>query len=362
MTKKFFYAELSGTPYEIGFSHGSKAKKYILHNISIYQQLFMNNAGVKWDDAKSASRRYIPYISSYDPDLLDEMRGIADGAGLDFEDILALNARSEVLMTLTPKDDITPVDGCTNIAVMPDRSRNGHTYLAHNWDWKIESRESIITLKIKQSDKPDILMITEAGIVGKFGVNSSGIGVAMNALSTPCDAEGVPLHCILRGVLNSRTLTQAVYAITHKRCACAANYMMASAGGEIFDCERVPDDFEIFYPSDGLLHHTNTILSQKLKNKYPDNMHLMGASTFLRYYRSGRLIRKFDRIGPDELKSVLADHGDAPDSVCSHDHAPRYPDETVFCTIFTILIDLESKTMEICAENPCEGEFYTLSL
>lgn len=361
MVERHFFAELSGTPYEIGFGHGSKAREYVMNSIHMYQEMFLTNAGVKWDDAKTVSRKYIPLIEQYDPEILDEMRGIADGAGLDFEDILALNARSEVLMTMSPASQ-TPVDGCTSMAICPERTANNHTYVGQNWDWKNDAKQSIITLKIHQTNKPDILMITEAGIVGKFGVNSAGIGVTMNALNTPCDANGVPLHCILRGILNSATLGRAIVAITKQRAACGANYLMASACGEAFDCERLPDDFDLLYPADGILQHANTIVSPKLRMKYQDNMHLMCASTFLRHNRAGKLIRSYSSIGPDQMKAVFSDHADSPDCICSHPREPLYPGETVWCTVFTIVIDLDERSMEICAGNPCEGEFYKLYL
>ncbi|MGE4486111.1 MAG: C45 family autoproteolytic acyltransferase/hydrolase [Oscillospiraceae bacterium] len=361
MKNVHFSAELSGTPYEIGFGHGSKAKSYVLHSIEMYKEMFITSSGVRWDDAKTVSRKYIPYIKQYDPDILEEMKGLADGAGLDLEDILALNARSEVLMTMTPKASVISVDGCTNIAVSPERSSNGHTILGHNWDWKETAKNSIILLKIHQQNKPDILMITEAGIIGKFGVNEAGVGVAMNALSTPSDANGVPLHCILRGILNSSTLTEAYSSITRMRSACAANYMLASACGEIFDCERVPDDFELIYPTDSILAHANMITSEKLKMKYPDNMYIMGASTYLRHYRAGKLIRKYARVGPAEIKSVLSDHADYPDCICSHPHEARHG-ETVWCTVFNIVMDLTERSMEICAGNPCEGKYYKVTL
>ena len=360
MENMHFFAELSGTPYEIGFGHGTKAKSYIMRSIGMYKEMFLTTCGVQWADAKTVSRKYMPYIKQFDPDILEEMRGIADGADLDLEDILALNARSEVLMTMTPKS-VTPVDGCTNVAVTPERSTNGHTLLGHNWDWKEMAKNSVILLKIHQNNKPDILMITEAGIIGKFGVNSAGIGVAMNALSTPSDANGVPLHCILRGILNSSTLTEAYSSITRFRSACAANYMLASACGEIFDCERMPDDFELIYPEDCILHHANTVTSEKLKLKYPDNMYLIGASTYLRHYRAGKLIRQHEKVGVDEIKAVLSDHADYPDAICSHPHEPRHG-ETVWSTIFNLIIDLTERSMEISVGRPCEGKYYKVTL
>lgn len=64
------------------------------------------------------------------------MRGIANGAQLDMEDIIALNVRSEIGLTNypnTPKVALPAItDGCTSIV---QRSQDGSTViLAQNWD------------------------------------------------------------------------------------------------------------------------------------------------------------------------------------------------------------------------------------
>lgn len=361
MAKEHFYAELSGTPYEIGYGHGSLAKEYVMNSLHSYQDMFLDHSGVKWEDAKRTAPRFIPAIQSYDPDMLEEMRGVADGAGVDFEDILTLNTRSEVLMTMKLGEKKVLRDGCTNIAVSPERTKNGHTYLAHNWDWKNSQKASIVVFKIRQKEKPDILMITEAGIIGKFGVNEYGIGVAMNALCTPTDAVGVPLHCVLRGILNSKSLGDAIQAIAAFPNACPANYLMASGCGEVVDCERMPDDYEIIYPDDHILVHANHITSLKLKMKYEDTVIGLLNSTYIRYNRAGKLIRQYDRIGVEELKKVLSDHVDAPNCICSHPD-PNLSPLRAMCTVFNMVLDLTEKSMEVCKANACCGEYYKLYL
>ena len=65
--------------------------------------------------------------------------------------------------------------------------------LAHNWDWKTSQRASMVMMKIRQKNgKPDIFMVTEAGIIGKTGFNSEGICLYLNALSTQPGAKGAP--------------------------------------------------------------------------------------------------------------------------------------------------------------------------
>ena len=125
------YIKVSGTPYERGFQYGSQAKERIYKVIEEYKVLFEKEAFITWDKAYELSKPYRKEIEKYRPDLVEEMKGIADGAGLDFNTILTLNCRSEIMFA---KADIAE-DACTTIGVPPEASENGHTLLAQNWDW-----------------------------------------------------------------------------------------------------------------------------------------------------------------------------------------------------------------------------------
>ena len=59
--------------------------------------MFMDYSDLKWSRAKELSRKFIDVIRDYHADYLEEIRGVADGSGFGFEDILALNCRSEIV-------------------------------------------------------------------------------------------------------------------------------------------------------------------------------------------------------------------------------------------------------------------------
>ena len=358
--KTFPIFELTGTAYEIGLAHGRLAQKQVRISLENYRKQFQDEANISWEDAKVQAPRFLRALKKYDPTMLDEMHGISEGAGVDFEDILTLNARSEVLMTLKASGSDLQ-DGCTNIAVSKERTENGHTLLAHNWDWKQAQSEATIVLKIHQQNKPDILMLTEGGIIGKFGINSSGIAVAMNALRTPGCIEGVPVHCVLRGILNSTTLGDAIAAIVSYPTASSSNYLLAGSCGEVLDCERVGEDYSVIYPENDLLTHANYITSERLQIKYKDNVALGDCSSFIRQHRSAKLLRNQEKISIAHLKRVLSDHADEPRSICAHPKA-GIPAYLARCTVCTLVIDTDERSMEICPGNPCCGEFYKVIL
>ena len=121
---------------ERGVDYGVQCKELIQGVLERYIRFFNGgHTAVSWDEAKVISKEFLPFIHSYSPELLDELEGIAQGADVEFDDLLTLNSRSEA-MTLVrrPPSDKEELDGCSSVAVLPDASANGHTILAQNWD------------------------------------------------------------------------------------------------------------------------------------------------------------------------------------------------------------------------------------
>ncbi|MGH7105363.1 MAG: C45 family autoproteolytic acyltransferase/hydrolase [Acetobacteraceae bacterium] len=108
------------------------------------------------------------------------MRGIAAGAGVPFEHIVLVNARTELLkIARRPgmRNSLRTLvsEGCTGVVVRPEATRDKDLNHAHNWDWQRECAESAVILRIRNDDGPDILTFTEAGALARFGFNARGI-------------------------------------------------------------------------------------------------------------------------------------------------------------------------------------------
>ena len=353
MTAAFKVIEVSGTPYEIGRAHGSLGKKEVLNSIKTYKNMFQTYGSLDWSTAKKRSRQYIKPIQDFDLDLMEEIRGVADGASVSLEDILALNARSEVIMMKSTP--MLPEDGCTAFAITPAASRQGHTLLAQNWDWKKEQIDSILVLKITQPGKPSVTMVTEGGIIGKVGFNDAGIGVCLNALGTVGNPSGLPLHIVLRGILNSQKLSDAIGRINQLPNACAANYLLASANGEAIDVEKSPTDFDVLYPENGILTHTNHFLTARMRSA--DTTRFMAPDTFIRYGIAKQKSQQArGKVDEKTLAKILRCHLDQPDSICRHED-PLDEKAHRICTVFSLIMNLTKGKMLLLRGNPCEHKY-----
>ncbi|MCH1984014.1 C45 family peptidase [Ruminococcus sp. OA3] len=353
----FPYIEIEGTSYEIGFQEGENFREHIQGSIECYKKMFMDYSNLEWCRAKELSRKFIDVIREFNADYLEEIRGVADGSGFEFEDILALNCRSEIVFV--GKEFDKQDGGCTSIGITRDRAMNGEALCAHNWDWKTSQRANMVMMKIHQKNgKPSIFMVTEAGIIGKTGFNSAGLNVYLNALSTDQAPGGLPLHIAMRAVMDCETLSEALTEVTRMQLGCCANFMLGHRNGECVDVEIENADFDVLYPHDGIIVHTNHFLSARLPIlPRKDTTKYKLTDSFVRLGRADKLLRKMGNyISVDHIKEVLKDHVEFPNSICRHDN-PKVPEGLRMGTVFSMIVNLTAGDIYFCKGSPCETEY-----
>lgn len=103
--------------------HGSLTAAKIQICIKFYTALFKERCGLSWAQARQNALQYDPFINRTFPDYEAEMRGIAKGAKVDYEDVLALNVRTELVFG-------TFMDGCTALSWKTKEIN----VVAQNWD------------------------------------------------------------------------------------------------------------------------------------------------------------------------------------------------------------------------------------
>src|SRR5690606_36575820 len=112
-------------------------------------------------------------IEAFEATYVQEMQGIADGASVPLEDIVMLNARTEVIAAarmISAGGAEEDEDACTGIVVLPERSRDGTLIQAQNWDWRPECAETAVVLRVRRDEGPDILTFVEAGGLARHGL------------------------------------------------------------------------------------------------------------------------------------------------------------------------------------------------
>lgn len=316
--------ELSGGPAERGEQHGEAAREEIALGVDNYLAQ-MKGSGFPLGELDSLTESFLPSIEKFDPGHLEEMRGIARGAGLPLSHIMLLNARTELLkLAGNPAlraglEAERGTDGCTTIIVQPERSADKCLVHAHNWDWKATCADTCVVLRIAAAEGPAILVFAEAGTLGRFGFNEAGISITGNYLESERDyrRNGVPLGLLRRKVLQQRNYSEAFGILYSTGKSASNNIAIAHApSGVVHDLECAPDETFVVEPSDGLLVHSNHWLSPVALGKMREIGIANSPCSFWREQRARRLLMNERRIGNEEIERVLGDKEQMPLSIC----------------------------------------------
>jgi isopenicillin-N N-acyltransferase-like protein len=317
--------------------------------------IFANKSQLNHEAVLRHAERYIPSIEQYAPHLLEEMRGIAEGSGRDLREIVAINARTELMYGVRQRPE------CTSIGISSIASTDGHNRVAQNWDWTPTLAGSPILWIIHRAEGPNVMTLTEAGMVGKIGINTSGLAMCVNLLKSDSDHAGpaVPMHVILRRVLEeANSVEEAVVLInTAERCT-SCFHMLVDRRGGLAGVEATPAGQHVLQSDKGVLTHTNHCVSPELFKH--DSNALEFPETLARGERAQFLARE-QKIDEVILRSILADHETAPGSICLHVE-PGVPMVENYESVASIIFDLTAATVDIAEGPPCENAFHRHSL
>ncbi|KAF2765745.1 peptidase C45 acyl-coenzyme A:6-aminopenicillanic acid acyl-transferas-like protein [Teratosphaeria nubilosa] len=329
----------SGTPYQIGLKHGQEARSQVRGTMEFYAGLFKVNAKMDWRQVQEIALSFEPVMRRKWPEYLDEMRGIALGAGVDLAGIVALNVRTEINFGLFS-------DGCTALSWRTERS----SFLAQNWDWMEEQKRNLVIMTIEQRDKPTIKMVTEAGIIGKIGLNSAGVGVCLNAIKVKgMDPTRIPCHLGLRLVLESESREDAVSQLEKYGVASSCHMLVADAAGAIglewssVEVQKITANAssQIFHSNHYLAKHPGLEDTNWLKDSY------------FRVQRIEELSRTFpeEPTMEDLFDRIFKDECNYPGAICR-----AQTTETGSATLFNIIMDLSTKQARVSIGRPVAPE------
>ncbi|MCZ7536254.1 MAG: hypothetical protein M5T61_10210 [Acidimicrobiia bacterium] len=88
------------------------------------------------------------------PQYIEELGGIARGSGLPFNDVLAMNVRTELIFAAKARLAREQRGECSSFAILPARSVTGHTVIGQNWDWLPDCADSLVVLEAVQMTAP----------------------------------------------------------------------------------------------------------------------------------------------------------------------------------------------------------------
>jgi isopenicillin-N N-acyltransferase like protein len=339
--------ETGGSPYAIGHDVGRAAREQLaVAAASARAEL----GGLDPDAAAAAIGPYLAATEGAAPAVVDELRGMADGAGVPFAALFVLNAAAELAQA-------AGFEACTVAGVPPEGTRDGHVLLAHNEDATAGWGDLAYVIHAEPDGAPPFAAFTYAGLLLHQGVNAAGLGSVGNALYARDARPGVPKLFQYRRALAETTIEGAIRAVTGPERAFGNNHLFATADGDLYDVEVSGGAWALIPGGGRAMAHANHFTAPGMTDLDRDDDLL---NSWLRQARVERLLaRHWGELDVPTLQAIMADHANWPRSVCKH-HAPE--SDLDYGTIGSVVIDVTARTLWACAGNPCRAEWREVRL
>jgi isopenicillin-N N-acyltransferase-like protein len=328
--------EAAGSPGELGLQHGRRFAVMIGRNLAFYRRYLATETRADPERLRGLASLFAKPIAAHAPEQLEEIDGIAKGAKQTRDAILLLNARTDLLVLGRQPFRKDSPPGCTALALGGTVGARPALALGQNWDWDRALLRGTVVLRLRPTGGPRLVTFTEAGMLGKIGMNEHRLGVCLNFLGHKSDPQasgpGLPVHCLLRAALGCKTLEEAYKLIAWAPRSASANILLAQHHGKLgpsaIDLELTPDASARLTLEAETLVHTNHFLHPALA---PGCLAAGGRSTTNRLTTAQELARRLRQEEPDpaaRMRKVLALRSGAPLSV-SKTRAPTSESETL---------------------------------
>ncbi len=183
---------------------------------------------------------YRAAVTRYAPDLIDEISGIAYGAGVDEDTIFAINLLDEEWTLRERLSSSGAGHHCTSLGQAS--AGPAPVLVAQNLDLDAWMDGLQVVLELAPVDdgdeqQPAALVPSLAGMIGTMSLNAHGLGVALNTMAQlPSAADGLPVAFVVRLLARQRDVTSAEALLRALPHASGQNYLLGDPN-EVLDVE-----------------------------------------------------------------------------------------------------------------------------
>jgi isopenicillin-N N-acyltransferase-like protein len=307
--------------------------------VATYRRLLREAAGLERADVLSAGEAVGARLAADWPELVEELEGIAAGAGQDVRELLAVNARTELLA------------GGGECSLLARREPSG-AWLAQTWDWHPDLAAAAVSWTVEHADGR-LTTVTEAGVLAKLGLNGRRVACGLNFLTCSADGglDGVPIHVLLRLVLERCASGADARALLAGARTAASSCVTVAAGADLFAAELSPGGARLVEPDpDGWLVHTNHfLLAPRVGIDTQPETHPGTLDRFARVARAART-----GVPPPR---ALAQHGAVAEPVCRHGDPPGTAWADRRATLLAVWAQPARHALRVAAGPPCASAF-----
>lgn len=316
---------VSGTNYQIGFTLGKRVQD--CPELIKYQ-----TQGFTGFDSKAVVQAQ-KLFGQWCPGLTEELTGFADALKVPPEQIFYYG-----MTYLRPN--------CSQIALAPSRSQNGHPLLARNYEFN-DTAEDFQLIRTQVAGRYQHLGTSVLNFGRDDGMNEHGLAVSMSSCGFPVGAPksmrqpkitGLQFWAVIRSVLeNCRDVAAAIQYVQEMPIAYNLNLMLVDRSGQIALVETIDGRLAVKrLEPNGFLLATNHPVIDELIPFEPQAM----TNSLVRYQLVEELLAANQTLSVQDLKKLLLTH--YPEGLCCH----YYRD--FFGTTKSMLLDPIAGTIDIC--------------
>lgn len=361
--RRFPVIEMRGSHFEMGRQYGTQCRDLIRDLAARFDQVFVPDA-TRHAGARQAMAEAVPLVREAAPELIEEVEGIAAGAGLSFEDAFRMNCSAEMGQWRGCQEQrsavsISEADECTSFAA---RSASA-TLVAWNMDWHRLLQPCMVLLKGRPSGEPAFLAFALAGSVGRPGL-SEHIAISANQLpyrpgTTPPGANGpawagagVPYCFLSRMLLQQASTADALELFEKTRRMGCLNYTLGDAAGDICCVETTPMAHAVLQSDEEFVTHANSYHSPVFQGLSEAEREKRDPRA---YAAHAQLYACRDRVDRHSITTAQTSHFPAQTTgVCHH------AEGTV--TLLSFVAEVGAGRMWAAYGPPCEHEFLPYEL
>ena len=292
--------QVTGTNHEMGSEIGSHFKAKISNFINSSDSF--NEAREVIDASKY--EKVLELANRHFPQYMDEIKGISDGSGVDYGDLVLLNFKYEI-----------PMIFCSTVILKV----GDEIILGHNEDGERAIEDDAFLLIAKPLTGTPFFAYCYPGMVpgNAFSFNSHGLAMTGNYMPTPDPRIGVPRHLIDRSMLEATSINDALERALRPERASGFSYNLASLRERrAVNLETTSQGHHVSEVGDTFFH-TNHYISKGLAGIGQ----VIGESSRIRYRQGTGMMSKILMMSEKDVLEILFSTENKPHSIyssCGH--------------------------------------------
>ncbi len=251
------------------------------------------------------TRQQQPAVEAIAPHWIDELQGLAEGAGIRFDEALALQLR--------PGTGGLP-EGCTSFAAVGSATTDGQTIAGQNRDLGEPYLHRMFLAAFRPAHGPHILMHCVPGELGGVGLNSHGVSVFANSLWGKSGRTWMAPPILRRAALESATAQAAVQRIQAMPGPAVGNFLIADTR-HARNLEILAEGVHVTQVNDGAYAHANNCTAAILL-PHQATRRPLPHSEGRRVSLQTALDQHAGSIDTEVCRQLLSDESGRPEPVC----------------------------------------------